>query len=114
MIRGGSWNNDAENCRSAYRNRNEPGNRNNNLGFRLASTSHPPDGCRLRIASLRIRFVQPCRARAGLVRTKRTKPPASGSESEGRRGLFNTLRNTVEFRIKVSRGAFYAPFLMAV
>lgn len=38
MIRGGSWNNDAQNCRSANRNNNSPGNRNNNLGFRLAST----------------------------------------------------------------------------
>lgn len=37
--RGGSWNNTAENCRSANRNRNEPGNRNNNLGFRLALSS---------------------------------------------------------------------------
>ena len=33
--RGGSWNNNARNCRSANRNRNNPGNRNNNLGFRL-------------------------------------------------------------------------------
>ena len=36
MTRGGSWNNDPQNCRSANRNRNEPANRNNNLGFRLA------------------------------------------------------------------------------
>ncbi|MFH1885416.1 MAG: hypothetical protein ABIM40_01850 [Pseudomonadota bacterium] len=36
MIRGGSWNNNARNCRSANRNRNDPGNRNNNLGFRLS------------------------------------------------------------------------------
>jgi formylglycine-generating enzyme required for sulfatase activity len=36
VIRGGSWNNDAHNCRSAIRNHNEPDNRNNNLGFRLA------------------------------------------------------------------------------
>ncbi|MBF0452797.1 MAG: SUMF1/EgtB/PvdO family nonheme iron enzyme [Candidatus Magnetomorum sp.] len=35
VVRGGSWNNNARNCRSANRNRNEPGNRNNNLGFRL-------------------------------------------------------------------------------
>jgi formylglycine-generating enzyme required for sulfatase activity len=35
--RGGSWNNNAENCRSADRNRNAPANRNNNLGFRLVS-----------------------------------------------------------------------------
>jgi hypothetical protein len=36
MTRGGSWNNDPQNCRSANRNRNEPANRNNNLGCRLA------------------------------------------------------------------------------
>ena len=33
---GGSWNNSARNCRSAYRHRNTPANPNNNLGFRLA------------------------------------------------------------------------------
>ena len=33
--RGGSWNNNPRNVRSANRNRNSPGNRNNNLGFRL-------------------------------------------------------------------------------
>ena len=36
IIRGGSWNNNGRNVRSAIRNRNEPDNRNNNLGFRLA------------------------------------------------------------------------------
>jgi formylglycine-generating enzyme required for sulfatase activity len=36
--RGGSWNNNASNLRSANRNNNSPDNRNNNLGFRLAST----------------------------------------------------------------------------
>jgi formylglycine-generating enzyme required for sulfatase activity len=35
VLRGGSWNNNAENCRSAYRNNNNPDNRNNNVGFRL-------------------------------------------------------------------------------
>jgi hypothetical protein len=35
--RGGSWNNNARNCRVSNRNNNEPDNRNNNLGFRLAS-----------------------------------------------------------------------------
>jgi hypothetical protein len=34
--RGGSWNNDAGNARSANRNNNDPGNRNDNLSFRLA------------------------------------------------------------------------------
>ena len=38
MLRGGSWNNDASNCRSANRNRNDADNRNNNNGLRLAST----------------------------------------------------------------------------
>jgi hypothetical protein len=37
--RGGSWNNNARNCRSANRNRNTPTNTNNNLGFRLVSTT---------------------------------------------------------------------------
>lgn len=36
VLRGGSWNNDGRNCRSAYRNWNHPGNRNHNIGFRLA------------------------------------------------------------------------------
>jgi RNA-directed DNA polymerase len=36
--RGGSWNNSASNLRSANRNNNEPTNRNNNVGLRLAST----------------------------------------------------------------------------
>jgi retron-type reverse transcriptase len=34
--RGGSWNNNARNCRPANRDRNSPGIRNNNLGFRVA------------------------------------------------------------------------------
>ena len=36
VIRGGSWNNSARNCRAAYRNWNHPSNQWNNLGFRLA------------------------------------------------------------------------------
>ncbi|MCB0594791.1 MAG: SUMF1/EgtB/PvdO family nonheme iron enzyme [Phaeodactylibacter sp.] len=35
VVRGGSWNENARNCRIAFRNRNEPDNRNNNIGFRL-------------------------------------------------------------------------------
>lgn len=38
--RGGSWNNVAANARSANRNRNRPGNRNNNLGCRPSKASH--------------------------------------------------------------------------
>ena len=35
VIRGGSWNGSAEDCRSALRGGSNPGNRNNALGFRL-------------------------------------------------------------------------------
>ncbi len=35
VVRGGSWNNQAQNVRAAYRNRNSPENSNENLGFRL-------------------------------------------------------------------------------
>ncbi len=47
--RGGSWNNNAANCRSANRNNNNPSNTNNNLGFRLSSIrpgqiTRPPTG----------------------------------------------------------------------
>jgi formylglycine-generating enzyme required for sulfatase activity len=35
VLRGGSWNNNARNCRSANRNDNDPDNRNNNIGFRV-------------------------------------------------------------------------------
>ncbi|MBC8213046.1 MAG: SUMF1/EgtB/PvdO family nonheme iron enzyme [Candidatus Marinimicrobia bacterium] len=37
VLRGGSWNNNDNNCRVANRNRNNPNNRNNNNGFRLVS-----------------------------------------------------------------------------
>ena len=47
VIRGGSWNNNAQNCRSANRNNNTPDNRNNNIGFRvvLPQLNKKEDGC---------------------------------------------------------------------
>ena len=36
VYRGGSWKSNARNVRAAYRNYDHPGNRDNNLGFRLA------------------------------------------------------------------------------
>ncbi|MGK7913120.1 MAG: SUMF1/EgtB/PvdO family nonheme iron enzyme [Synechococcus sp.] len=33
--RGGSWANNPRNCRSAYRNNNNPRESNNNIGFRV-------------------------------------------------------------------------------
>ncbi|MBI5630565.1 MAG: SUMF1/EgtB/PvdO family nonheme iron enzyme [Elusimicrobia bacterium] len=44
VIRGGSWSNDARNLRSANRNNDGPGDRWNNVGFRLVS-SRPTAGC---------------------------------------------------------------------
>jgi retron-type reverse transcriptase len=38
VLRGGSWNNNAQNLRSANRNQNGTANRNDNDGFRVAST----------------------------------------------------------------------------
>jgi hypothetical protein len=35
VLRGGSWNNNPRNVRCANRNRNNPDNRNNNIGFRV-------------------------------------------------------------------------------
>ncbi|MCA0235763.1 MAG: hypothetical protein LCH81_05225 [Bacteroidetes bacterium] len=39
-MRGGSWNNNPENCRASNRNNNRPNNRNNNIGFRVARDLH--------------------------------------------------------------------------
>jgi formylglycine-generating enzyme required for sulfatase activity len=38
VIRGGNFNNNAQNTRSANRNNDDPDNRNNNIGARLVST----------------------------------------------------------------------------
>ncbi|MFC1736715.1 SUMF1/EgtB/PvdO family nonheme iron enzyme [Candidatus Hydrogenedentota bacterium] len=40
VLRGGSWNNNHNNLRSANRNRNNPTNTNNNNGFRVSNDSH--------------------------------------------------------------------------
>ncbi|MDZ7363559.1 MAG: SUMF1/EgtB/PvdO family nonheme iron enzyme [candidate division KSB1 bacterium] len=38
VLRGGAWNNNPHNVACANRNNNEPDNRNNNVGFRVAKT----------------------------------------------------------------------------
>lgn len=43
MQRGGSWNNNPANVRCSNRNNNTPGNRNNNIGFRLSNTIIAPN-----------------------------------------------------------------------
>lgn len=48
MQRGGSYFNEPQNCRVAYRNNDNPANRNDNNGFRLVSPfqiTDRPDGC---------------------------------------------------------------------
>jgi len=42
VIRGGSFDNSARNARSAYRNHDEPSNRDDNLGFRPAKATQRP------------------------------------------------------------------------
>ena len=54
--RGGSWNNDAANCRTANRNTNEPTNRTNNNGFRLALNSAGKEAIALRVQTEQIVF----------------------------------------------------------
>ncbi|HEX37421.1 MAG TPA: hypothetical protein ENG70_00945 [Candidatus Cloacimonetes bacterium] len=43
VLRGGSWNNNDNNCRVANRNNNNPDNSNNNNGFRFVNTTNMPD-----------------------------------------------------------------------
>jgi len=44
VVRGGSWINNQRNARCAYRNRNQPDNFNNNIGFRLVLSIAGFDG----------------------------------------------------------------------
>jgi hypothetical protein len=40
VLRGGSWYNNPQNARAAYRNNNNPDNLNNNNGFRVVRAVH--------------------------------------------------------------------------
>ena len=42
VLRGGSFNNNDDNCRAAYRNNNRPTNCNDNNGFRLCCSGKTP------------------------------------------------------------------------
>ena len=76
VLRGGSFNNQASNVRSAYRNNNVPANRNNNNGFRPASTlpCQNPQASLLRsVPGCKVQVVVPCRAS---IPAKRSSGPA--------------------------------------
>lgn len=75
--RGGSWNNNANNCRSANRNNNNPNNRNNNIGFRAASTV--PQG------QAGSHSEMPVFRKDG---NEQARPRAAGSAGERRAGAF--------------------------
>ncbi|MBO3461739.1 SUMF1/EgtB/PvdO family nonheme iron enzyme [Aetokthonos hydrillicola] len=53
MLRGGSWNNNPRNCRSACRNNNDPDNRNNNIGFRVVVSAASAALCQSRRMGMR-------------------------------------------------------------
>jgi Sulfatase-modifying factor enzyme 1 len=57
VLRGGSWINNARNCRSAQRNANDPDNRNDNMGFRLAQALRVRARGWPQEAQLRVRFI---------------------------------------------------------
>ena len=66
VIRGGSWISDAEYCRSAFRGRIDPGDRDDDLGFRLARTGPWPSDT---LTLARQRAVEPSvRAGSGVER----------------------------------------------
>ena len=85
--RGGSWNNSSRNCRCANRNRNEPGNRNNNLDFRLAAAQP----VRWMPRRLNRPFSDPVRqfVVAGEISLG---PPGAGSKTSNAPGGFLSLR----------------------
>ena len=88
VVRGGSWNNNRNNARCAYRNRNEPDNFNNNIGFRLV-LSHDFLPARSAVPASRAaaaaKIGSACSSLAGdisLANTKKTRPlgyPWAGS-----------------------------------
>ncbi|WP_423222797.1 SUMF1/EgtB/PvdO family nonheme iron enzyme [Candidatus Amarolinea aalborgensis] len=83
VLRGGSWNNEARNVRSANRNRNDPGNRNNNIGFRVASHGFLRTRCCLNPQKRTATYQNPASVTADAARLKAgaigSWPPAACS-----------------------------------
>jgi hypothetical protein len=72
VLRGGTWNNNDNNVRSANRNRNDPTNTNNNIGFRCSRLL--PE----KVSSTRLRHIQGYAARVGEVSAGASCPPDGG------------------------------------
>ena len=77
VVRGGSFNNNQRNLRVAYRNNNDPDDRNNNIGFRVVVSTFFDTGIVRRVLRLAGRgeewrglsLAEPARARAGRIPT---------------------------------------------
>jgi hypothetical protein len=91
VLRGGSWNNTPQNLRSANRNRNAPDNRNNNTGFRIASTASSPERACLAQRTARHGAVQGC-----AVQCLDARPP--WLLPRGRRARHPSIRVTSGYR----------------
>ena len=77
VYRGGGWINNARNSRASNRNNDEPGNRNDNLGFRLLSTRR----CQRARFKDRARAPRPCpggSSGSGEEPDEQQQPAASG------------------------------------
>jgi len=80
--RGGSWNNNAENCESSNRNRNKPDNRNNNLGVRLVSSSLR-EKCSVHGCCAGTKEMTKPLSSVGNTRTKKNRSTTAGRMSVG-------------------------------
>ncbi|MCX5645977.1 MAG: SUMF1/EgtB/PvdO family nonheme iron enzyme [Phycisphaerae bacterium] len=107
VLRGGAWNNNPRNCRSAYRNNNDPDERNDNIGFRVVSVSF---GLALPLRRLSSVPGIPAFTDAGsvvpevlaLLLSCRAGVPATESTSQDRAGLVGDC-------IRTCRAAFCTP-----
>lgn len=82
VCRGGSWINNGRNLRSAYRNHNDPDNRNNNIGFRLAAAQQgrsPVDQLSFLSGWLHLRRIQGAYRVSISIAKKVRDGPAPGS-----------------------------------
>ena len=67
VLRGGSFNNNPQRLRSTNRNRNTPDNRNNNIGFRVSSTTLCCFSVDTPVLAA-LRSHQPCRVQSTVAR----------------------------------------------